>query len=110
MHLLAYTSKCNVAEGQVDEELAAIREAARRNNPELEITGVLFYDNGRFLQVLEGEKDALDNLMNKVAGDARHSKIDYLINESIPFRQFSQWNMVTCLASRSPFRGWCRVP
>ena len=93
MHLIVYTSEFNSSDYSIDEELDKIKSSAKKNNAEQEVTGVLFYHNGRFFQVLEGEKDVLDNLMLRLADDQRHSQIELLVDEPVSKRSFAAWNM-----------------
>jgi hypothetical protein len=52
-------------------EIDVILEQARRRNIETGITGILFYLDGNFLQLLEGEEPALsENLRPYQAGYA----------------------------------------
>lgn len=62
-------------------------------NPKYGITGILLYDNGKFLQILEGEQDKLDALLANIQHDLRHNNFELLISASIPSRELESWNM-----------------
>ncbi len=92
MHLIIYTSVCN-EHINVNEALLKIREKALKYNSVNRITGALFYHNGRFLQIMEGIEDILEELMSKISKDHRHSDIELIVNEPINDRSFNQWHM-----------------
>ena len=58
-------------------ELLNILSASRKNNQARNITGMLIYGEGTFMQVIEGEEDDLKNLYKKI--DAQFSKIHHLV-------------------------------
>ena len=62
---------------QVD-ELEDILEQAQSNNSRNGITGALVYIDGSFLQILEGEKDRVQTLMQKISKDFRHETVSVL--------------------------------
>ena len=69
-----------------------VMKAGERNGP-LGVTGMLLYDRGSFMQVLEGEESTVDALFQKISEDPRHSSVVQIIREAIPARQFGTWNM-----------------
>ena len=75
MHLIIYTSEYVGRAEYIDDVLADIVKRSKINNTEYDITGLLFYHNGRFIQVLEGDKDSLEGLMSILEKDDRHEKI-----------------------------------
>ena len=60
---------------------------------ELSITGLLLYANGSFMQLLEGSKDRIDFLMERIKNDPRHRQVDVLQQGYIAERQFPNWSM-----------------
>jgi len=67
--------------------------AAERRNRELGVTGALFACEGRFLQVLEGPKDAVRQIYGAISADPRHSGLTLIENRAVASRQFSDWSM-----------------
>lgn len=76
-----------------DAELDAILESAVRHNKPQNITGMLLYARGNFLQVLEGEEFEVDKTFQCIEKDPRHHGIIVLERDRIPSRSFEQWNM-----------------
>ena len=89
-------------------ELAKLLQDARKNNEALDITGMLLFHNGSFLQILEGEEDAVEALVAKIKKDPRHKSFNLLLKEEIEERSFENWSMgyvdVSGLANQ--FRGF----
>lgn len=73
--------------------LAEILGASRRNNPAVDITGMLLAHDGWFLQALEGQRPHLDTRMKAIADDPRHSDIEILSFDPIQSRAFGAWSM-----------------
>jgi hypothetical protein len=88
---LLYASRAaeTPAEGLVE----AIVQQARRNNPELGVTGVLCHAGDIFLQVLEGGRDPVNVLYNRIVADRRHRRVTLLNYEEILERRFAGWTM-----------------
>ncbi|NVK37213.1 MAG: BLUF domain-containing protein [Gammaproteobacteria bacterium] len=93
MHLLMYTSQYTGEIDDIPKHFRDILVASRQNNPKLNITGVLFFDDGHFIQILEGEKDALHELMEKIRLNPIHKNLNVLIDSPIEQRELADWNM-----------------
>jgi hypothetical protein len=50
-----------------DEEINDLLKVSRNNNEKNGITGLLLYSDGNFMQILEGEKEAVENTYKKIA-------------------------------------------
>lgn len=79
--------------GRDESMLPAILESAVRHNRKNGITGMLLYSEGNFLQVLEGEADAVQATYQRICQDPRHHHVTGLLEEQVPQRQFSAWSM-----------------
>jgi hypothetical protein len=75
------------------EELLAILKKSKADNPKAGITGVLCFSEGIFIQVLEGGRDAVNRLYNRIATDSRHTDVVLLNYEEIAERRFAGWSM-----------------
>lgn len=60
------------------------------HNEKLGITGAIFECNGRFLQALEGSKDAVRQVFGAISADPRHEGINILDNRGVATRQFDE--------------------
>jgi len=75
-----------------DDDLAGLLAQSRRANAENDITGVLLFRNGYFLQLLEGPDQAVRAKMATIKHDDRHTKVTVLTEELIEERQFPEWS------------------
>ncbi len=73
--------------------LASILESARKNNARLGVTGILLYDAGSFIQVLEGDGPVVRELFEKIGRDPRHDRVTMLGERPIDKRSFGAWTM-----------------
>lgn len=76
-----------------EEELHDLLETSRVNNAKLDITGMLLYKDGNFIQAIEGPEEAVRSLYAKIAQDSRHKEIFLLSEETITERNFPNWSM-----------------
>lgn len=91
LHQLVYIS--NATRVVRTDDLNLILASARRFNPSVGVTGLLLYHEGAFLQVLEGEAEALARVMKRISGDARHNGLITLLTQVVEARMFPQWSM-----------------
>lgn len=75
-----------------DSDLNAILESARRNNRAHQITGMLLYLEGAFLQVLEGPDHEVGAVYDRIARDQRHWDTQILLDRQAQ-RAFGEWSM-----------------
>ncbi|MGM0581991.1 MAG: BLUF domain-containing protein [Bacteroidota bacterium] len=76
-----------------DEEIDKILAACKRNNPKLDITGVLLYSKTHFLQYLEGDYKEISSLYEKIKPDNRHKNVVLITTGPINERTFPSWEM-----------------
>ena len=81
------------AEDVTEHDLVALLETSRRNNAAVGITGLLVFHAGSFMQLLEGEEEAVMRLYQKILDDARHTQSRILWKGPIPQRTFGEWTM-----------------
>jgi hypothetical protein len=74
--------------------LAGILSAARRNNPQLGITGALVCRQDIYLQLIEGPAEAIDALYARICEDDRHANVELLLSEVADERMFPNWAML----------------
>ena len=93
MHTIAYSSQSLIREKDVERELKNILDVAQNYNLENGITGVLFFSDNIFLQILEGHQVNLRTLMKKIEDDRRHENVTYLMDHKVQDRTLSGWSM-----------------
>jgi hypothetical protein len=86
-----------------ERELLDLLVVSRRNNERCNVTGVLCYARGNFMQALEGEEDAIDTLERTLRADTRHHDVTTIVRYPIWERVFGGWSMaLSQLGSLSP--------
>lgn len=74
-------------------ELLEILDVARSKNSHRNITGMLLYKGGRFMQVLEGPEEEVKALVEKIKSDPRHNDFKVIHESREHEREFEQWSM-----------------
>jgi hypothetical protein len=83
---------------------------ARAGNEKRDITGVLVYVDGVFLQVIEGDRDAVLGLMASIAKDTRHTSVKVFHEAEIEERAFANWRMAFLNATPAQMAIWAELP
>ncbi|GAA4718433.1 BLUF domain-containing protein [Sphingomonas lutea] len=88
---LTYTS---LARLDLDaDDLENIHRSARDSNVIEGITGLLIFNGTHFLQIVEGAPHAIDDLVERLRRDPRHSAIEIREEREIEERCFPDWSM-----------------
>jgi blue light- and temperature-responsive anti-repressor len=89
---LTYKSKAcyNPSTGDLEE----LAHKARLRNRSVGVTGMLLYENGKFLQTLEGPPEGLHLIWSAIREDKRHSHIEVLSEHVVSTRLFSDWDLL----------------
>ena len=91
LHQLVYISAAE--HDFTEEELQELLAKARENNNKLDVSGMLLFHEGSFIQALEGEKSVVERLYEKIGQDKRHSETRVLFRGEIDERHFETWSM-----------------
>lgn len=88
---LVYQSRANdeMSAGDLEELL----RISRRNNQNADLTGLLLYHEGDFLQVLEGPAERIDKVFDVIRNDPRHYRVNVIVDRTVPARSFAEWEM-----------------
>jgi hypothetical protein len=75
-------------------ELKKLLLSSRLRNAETGLTGMLIYDRGVFLQMLEGDMAPLFKTFERIERDPRHKDVSVLMREpNASARVFGRWSM-----------------
>ena len=91
---LMYCSKSNV-DNNDSVGLLDILATSRRNNFRLGVTGALLLSEGWFTQILEGTRDAVEEIFKAIQSDSRHRDISVLFRKPLEKRNFPRWSMAS---------------
>jgi Sensors of blue-light using FAD len=76
-----------------EHEIPDLLRQARLANAGHEITGMLLYIGGSFLQVLEGQPGIVDAVFAAIQRDKRHMQVALIARETILERAYEGWTM-----------------
>lgn len=88
---ITYTSISSVALDQ--RALLDLLHSARGFNTIDKVTGILIHDRGRFLQVIEGPTKAIEDLVQRLERDRRHTHFEIHEDVQVETRLFPDWAM-----------------
>ena len=91
MKTIGYVSRAAIAVGRNAYEAPLAQSA--ENNRRLDVTGLLLYQRGYFIQVLEGRAAALDPLYARITEDSRHRILTTFLDAPIAQRVLGLWSM-----------------
>ena len=104
---LIYSSEA--APGLAASELEEMLAESRIRNKAHGITGVLLLVEGAFLQILEGEKDDVEDLMVRIQRDPRHHDVKVFYEEEVDERAFESWSMAYLTPSAEELSKWIQL-
>lgn len=78
--------------GMID-DLNAILAASQRNNEKAGVTGALLFDTVWFIQILEGEREAVSAVLRRIMSDERHDELTVMDCQPAEARLFGNWWM-----------------
>ena len=90
IHLI-YTSLAVGRPNQQD--LEELLEQSRQRNKRQNITGMLLFKSGVYLQVLEGDENDVHEIFSDIEKDPRNTQVTKLLDEKIVRRDFPNWSM-----------------
>lgn len=88
---LVYVSKAT--KEMSSDMLMELLKQSRENNTLLGLSGMLLYGGGNFFQILEGEKEAVESMYEKILQDERHEESVLVDRSEIKERTFAEWTM-----------------
>jgi hypothetical protein len=88
---IVYVSFAN--EQLSEKALEDLLTSIRKKNEKQDVTGLLLYNDGSFIQVIEGADETIRNLFDVIKQDRRHSNVVKLLEEPIEKRAFPDWSM-----------------
>ena len=90
---VGYVSRASMPVDSI--ELAILEDEARTNNVLADITGLLVFDSGCFVQVLEGPAGAVDATLARIRRDMRHEDLELVLDTPISARSFGRWALAS---------------
>ena len=88
------------------DDLEDILEQAHNSNAAQGITGALVYAEGVFLQILEGDRLKVQDLMARILRDLRHENVTVLREGDVACAAFGSWKMAYVSATAEQVAQW----
>lgn len=92
VYISSSTSDNMLSEG----ELTPLLEQSRARNARQNVTGMLLYNSGTFMQALEGDTGDVTEIYRDICADPRHTNVVTLVKQPIAQRAFASWDMGFC--------------
>lgn len=93
MQRVLYVSESCLVETEAQLAVDDIVTHARINNSRLGLTGALLFTGLYFAQILEGPTAIVDELMEHIGADPRHSALVIVAKSPVADRLFPDWQM-----------------
>ncbi|MCZ4319205.1 BLUF domain-containing protein [Aequorivita viscosa] len=77
-------------------------ESVVKRNNALDISGLLLYHEGTFVQVLEGDQITVDSLFSAVKSDTRHNQLTVMMEREIKHRIFKNYRTSSISSGNDP--------
>jgi len=74
-------------------DLEDIHRSAREQNALDGITGLLVFNGTHFLQIIEGSAEAIEDLVDRLRKDPRHTGFEIRDRRKVDARSFPEWSM-----------------
>ncbi|MDF1691947.1 MAG: BLUF domain-containing protein [Zhongshania sp.] len=76
-----------------EEDLLLLLRQSQAKNCDLDISGMLLYKGGNFMQMLEGDEKTVRELYATIKNDERHKNVLTIITGNLKERNFIGWSM-----------------
>jgi hypothetical protein len=94
IYQLCYISYSSQTHEETLNGMGQLMDISVKNNQELNVTGMLLYRDGIFMQLIEGNKDDILRLFGKIVTDSRHNNISTVFSMDGEERVFPHWSML----------------
>jgi hypothetical protein len=91
VYQLAYFSAARP--GLTEHDVHGILRASTVNNKRVGLSGMLMLLDDTFFQVLEGDRDVVEQTFQRISKDTRHSGVIRVVAQDRPERSFPRWSM-----------------
>lgn len=91
LHALIYVSRA--CQPMTSDDLTKLREKAATTNRTAGISGCLLYRDGYFMQLLEGQRERVMSLYERIRVDTLHTDCRLVLESPVAMRAFRDWGM-----------------
>lgn len=86
-------------------DLSAILAQSRSNNGIDGLSGLLWTDGERYVQLLEGPPASVAITLERIMADPRHEQLEFVSDEAVADRAFGDWSMANLPGDREGVTG-----
>jgi hypothetical protein len=91
LYSLVYTSTASRPLSKTD--LERILDNARKRNLQEQVTGLLLFNDGKFMQYLEGPQSGVLEIFDIIKKSSLHEQIVEVSRQAIGMREYGDWSM-----------------
>jgi hypothetical protein len=91
LYSLVYTSTASRPLSKID--LEHILDEARKRNLEEQVTGLLLFTDGKFMQYLEGPETSVLKIFDIIQKSSLHREIVEVSRQPVAVREYGDWSM-----------------
>ncbi len=91
--MLSLTYLSTAVTAYSDDELRELLRTSREKNHAADLTGMLLYSGGHFVQTLEGSPEKVDAVFARIVEDTKHRDVIIALREEVDARNFPDWSM-----------------
>ena len=101
---LLYTSTSRLKPGglNIGQQVDEIASKAALSNEKYGVTGLLVFVENQFIQILEGESDAVEEIFERICCDFRHGNVKLIDLIAVRERLFGAWSMAQLAEGEDP--------
>jgi hypothetical protein len=99
---ITYDSRANAR--ITDQDIAKITTSSLVKNLANDLTGYLYYDDRRFLHILEGRTEQVSDAMKRITSNPMHHSLKVRLMNRNPERNFQEWPFGTLAAGDPELR------
>ena len=101
LHAIVYVSSATRQLTEAD--IGHLLNRARERNQQHDVTGVLLFCHGNFMQYIEGPQASLQTIYDIIRADPMHQQLIELFNEPIASRAMQGWSMAYRVMDKASF-------
>lgn len=76
-----------------DRMLKSMLDTAKKFNRDNDITGCIFINHEKIVQLIEGEEEKIEELYYRIIKDSRHHTVELLLEKEVYKRSMKDWSM-----------------
>ena len=101
LYRIVYISHSTIQDEFLDTQLADIQQGSSQRNAARQISGQLIYCEKLFIQTLEGDRDTVNLVIEKIKQDTRHNGFKVVFYGKVAQRDHGDWSQMQVITDTS---------